>query len=162
MREASLQGHHKRIQHCSTKAIYTTVYQTTCYNRYFNLYIGLCIQQQAFISFPYLVLVGNTVALAGDGNHLRTERGRDKLRRVLRRMRLTLDQRCHCRPIAAVQRLNPPPPNQSTVQQARQRDRYRRSSRSGWLRVDTREDQAWVVQMDSCMHLKKFFFRGGG
>lgn len=53
----------------------------------------------------YLVLVRNSVAPACYRDHLRPERRRDKLCRVLRRVRLPLDERSYCGTVAAVESL---------------------------------------------------------
>lgn len=53
----------------------------------------------------HLVLVGNTVALTGDGYHLRAEGGGDELRRVVGGVRLSLDQGSYRRAVGAVQSL---------------------------------------------------------
>lgn len=53
----------------------------------------------------HLVLVGDSVALAGDCHHLWSERGGDELGRVLGGVRLPLDQGGHRRAVRAVQSL---------------------------------------------------------
>lgn len=53
----------------------------------------------------YLVLVGDTVALAGDRHHLRPESGGDELSRVVGGVRLSLNQGSYRRAVRAVQSL---------------------------------------------------------